>query len=561
MKNGKRLLIVGGVAGGASCAARARRLSEDLEIILFDRGRYVSFANCGLPYYVGNVIRGEQNLLMATPELFEQRFNIKVRVSSEVTAIDRGTQRVAVRNLATGEVYHEQYDSLVLSPGAYPIRPPVPGVDLPGIFTLRTIPDSRRIRDWKTQTDAKRAVIVGGGFIGLEMAENLVKLGLSVTIVEMQPHVMPVLDPEIAIAIHTELTRNRVNLRLNEAVAGFEQESDGKLIVKLSSGATEQADLVILAVGVRPETQLAKEAGLEIGDLGGIRVDDRMRTSDERIWAVGDAVEVRDFVTGRWTLVPLAGPANRQGRLAADAILGRDVKFRGVQGTAVVGVFGLTVASTGPSEKTLKRLGLWDRPAKYEKIYLHPGHHASYYPGSAPITIKLVFAKEDGLIIGAQAVGKDGVDKRIDAIATAIQNRSTVFDLEEAELCYSPQFGSAKDPVNMAGMIAANIVRGDAQVFQWEDVQNSDRFILDVRDPREFNAGHIEGAINIPLNELRNRMDELPRDREIWAYCFVGQRSYYAARAMAQHGFSIKNLSGGFKILSLGESAKKTMRR
>jgi NADPH-dependent 2,4-dienoyl-CoA reductase/sulfur reductase-like enzyme/rhodanese-related sulfurtransferase len=557
MKNGKRILIIGGVAGGASCAARARRLSEAAEIILFDRGPYVSFANCGLPYYVGNVIRNEQNLLMATPEMFEKRFNIQVRLGAEVTGIDRENNRIEVKNLTTGEVYHERYDSLVLSPGAHPVKPPVPGVDLPGIFTLRTIPDSRRIREWIVNTDAKRAVIVGGGFIGLEMAENLVKLGITVTVVEMQPHVMPVLDPEIAIALHAELTRNGVTLRLNEAVAGFDQSTGGKLAVKLSSGPSEEADLAILAVGVRPEVRLASEAGLEIGDLGGIRVDDQMRTSDERIWAVGDAIEVRDFVTGLWTIIPLAGPANRQGRVAADAIFGRDSRFRGSQGSAVVGVFSMTVASTGPSEKTLKRSGLWGDPAKYEKIYLHPGHHASYYPGASPITLKLIFSKEDGTIIGAQAVGKDGVDKRIDVIATAIQKRATVFDLEEAELCYSPQFGSARDPVNMAGMIAANIVRGDTEVIHWEDTRDAGTFILDVREPREFRAGHIDGAVNIPLNELRGRLDELPKDKEILAYCFVGQRAYYAARALAQHGFKIKNLSGGFKTLSLGEAAKK----
>jgi rhodanese-related sulfurtransferase len=308
---------------------------------------------------------------------------------------------------------------------------------------------------------------------------------------------------------------------------------------------------------VRPEIRLAREAGLEIGDLGGIRVDDQMRTGDERIWAVGDAVEVRDVVTGRWTLVPLAGPANRQGRVAADVIMGRDARFRGVQGSAVVGVFDLTVASTGPSEKTLKRLGLWGEPANYEKIYLHPGHHASYYPGASPITLKLIFSKEDGTIIGAQAVGKEGVDKRIDVIAAAIQKKSTVFDLEEAELCYSPQFGSAKDPVNMAGMIAANILRGDTQVFHWEDLRDTGSLLLDVRDPKVFEAGHIEGAVNIPLDELRDRMGELPKDREIWAYCFVGQRSYYAARTLVQHGFKIKSLSGGFKTFSLGEATKK----
>jgi rhodanese-related sulfurtransferase len=309
----------------------------------------------------------------------------------------------------------------------------------------------------------------------------------------------------------------------------------------------------MLSIGVRPEIRLAKEAGLQIGEFGGIRVDDQMHTSDERIWAVGDAVEVRDIVTGHWTLLPLAGPANRQGRIAADAILGRDARFRGVQGTAVCSIFGLTIASTGPSEKTLKRLGLWGEPARYEKIYLHPGHHANYYPGATPITMKLIFSKEDGQVVGAQAVGKEGVEKRIDIISMAIQKKSTVFDLEETELCYSPQFGSARDPVNIAGMIAANVMRGDARIIQWEDVKGNGAFILDVRNPDEFKAGHIDGAVNIPLNELRDRINELPADQEIWTYCAVGQRSYYAARALVQFGFNVKNLSGGFRTFILSE--------
>ena len=557
MMNGKRLLIVGGVAGGASCAARARRLSEEAEIVLFERGPYVSFANCGLPYHVGRVIKREESLLVATPEVFEKRFNIRVRLNTEVTRIDRFGRQLEAKDLATGEVRLEGYDWLVLSPGAQPVKPPVPGVDLPGVFTLRTIPDTRRIMEWMSERDGRRAVIVGGGFIGLEMAENLVKLGLQVTIVEMQPHVMPVLDPEIAVGIHEELARHHVKLRLNEALAGLEEGGGGKLTVKLSSGDVEEADLAIIAVGVRPETGLAKEAGLELGDLGGIRVDDRMRTSDPNIWAVGDAVQVRDAVTGQGTLLPLAGPANRQGRVAADVIMGRDARFRGVQGTAVVGIFSLTVASTGPSERTLRRLGLWDGPARFEKIYLHPGHHAGYYPGAAPITLKLIFSRVDGRIIGAQAVGKEGVEKRIDVISMAIQKGGTVFDLEEAELCYAPQFGSAKDPVNMAGMIAANVVRADAHVFHWEDLEGGEGFLVDVREPAELKSGRIEGAVNIPLNELRARMAELPRDREIWAYCFVGQRSYYAARALAQHGFKVRNLSGGYKVYVLGESLRR----
>jgi NADPH-dependent 2,4-dienoyl-CoA reductase/sulfur reductase-like enzyme/rhodanese-related sulfurtransferase len=552
MSKNKRILIVGGVAGGASCAARARRHSEDAEIILFDRGPYVSFANCGLPYFVGDVIKEEERLLMATPELFKNRFNIQVRLQSEVLSIDRGQQEIEVKDLATGSTYREKYDALVLSPGASPVRPPIPGIDLPGVFTMRTIPDSRRIKEWIARYQAKRAVVVGGGFIGLEMTENLARRGLSVTIVEMQPHVMPLMDPEMASAIHNELTRNKVSLRLNETVSGLERlEDGGPITVKLESGGSETADLVILSVGIRPEARLAREAGLEIGELGGIRVDDRMRTSDEQIWAVGDAVEVEDIITGRWALIPLAGPANRQGRVAADVIFGREARFRGVQGTSVVGVFGLTVASTGATEKSLKRLGLWGDPPVYEKVYLHPGHHAAYYPGASVITLKLIFSTEDGRIVGAQAMGKEGVEKRIDVLSMAIQKNSTVYDLEEAELCYSPQFGSAKDPVNFAGMIAANVLRGDSCIVQWESIGAPDAFVLDVRPPAEFKRGHIEGAVNIPLDDLRDRMGELPKDREIWAYCLVGQRSYYAMRALSQHGFQVKSVCGGFRTYSL----------
>jgi len=555
MSNTQRVLIVGGVAGGASCAARARRLSESVEIIMFDRGHYVSFANCGLPYYVGDVIKKEERLLVATPDLFKERFNIQVRLRSEVLAIDRERSEIEVKDLSTGDTYREKYDALVLSPGASPIKPPLEGIDLPGIFTMRTIPDSRRIKEWIANREAKKAVVVGGGFIGLEMTENLVARGLSVTIVEMMPQVMPLLDPEIIAPVHMHLARAKVKLRLSETVTGFEQ-SNGSLSVKLKSGQVEEADIVILSVGVRPETGLAREAGLEIGEMGGIKVDEQMRTSDERIWAVGDAVEVKDFVTSRSTLVPLAGPANRQGRIAADVILGRDSRFRGVQGTSAVELMGLTIASTGPSEKTLKRLGLWSEPAKYEKVYLHPDHHASYYPGANVITLKLIFAKHDGRVIGAQAVGKEGVEKRIDVIAMAIQKNSTVFDLEEAELCYCPQSGAAKDPVNLAGMIAANVLRGDAEIFHCSDVASDDAFILDVRDPSEFKRGRIKAAVHIPLNELRSRMKELPKDREILAYCQIGQRSYYAHRILVQNGFKAKNLSGGYLIYVFCESSK-----
>jgi NADPH-dependent 2,4-dienoyl-CoA reductase/sulfur reductase-like enzyme/rhodanese-related sulfurtransferase len=543
-----RILIVGGVAGGASCAARARRMSEKAEIIIFERGPYVSFANCGLPYYVGDVITDERNLLIATPELFRKRFNIEVRVRSEVRSIDREKHEIEVMNVETGEVYRETYDALVLAPGATPVRPPIPGIDLPGIFSLRTIPDSRQIREQIAGRKAKRAVVVGGGFIGLETTENLIGRGLSVTIIEMLAQVMPPIDPEMAVPIQEHLTANGVSLCLGDGVAAFEQGPGGNTISVITrSGGRYVCDMVLLAIGVRPETTLAREAGLEIGGLGGIRVDDQMRTSDERIWAVGDAVEVRDFVRGEWSLFPLAGVANRQGRITADVILGREARFRGVQGTIVCKVFDIIVAATGMSEKSLNRSKVGGREEHYEKVYLHPGHHVGYYPGAKPITMKLIFSTGDGRILGAQAVGEEGIEKRIDVLAMAIQKGATVFDLEEAELCYAPQFGAAKDPVNIAGMIAANTLRGDAPVAHWADVKSSQSYVLDVREPEEFGLGHVKGARNIPLHSLRDRMSELPRDREILACCAVGQRSYYASRVLRLNGFAAKNISGGMK--------------
>jgi NADPH-dependent 2,4-dienoyl-CoA reductase/sulfur reductase-like enzyme/rhodanese-related sulfurtransferase len=547
----RRILVVGGVAGGASCVARARRLSETDDIIMFDRGEYVSFANCGLPYYVGDVIKEEENLIVATPEMFRKRFKIDVRLHSEVVAVDRKNSRIQINDLRTGEIYLEEYDALVLAPGARAIKPKMPGIDLPGIFSLRTIPDSRQIKAWINGRNAQRAVVVGGGYIGMEMTENLVNLGLSVTIIEMQPHIMPLLDAEMASPITAELVKHGVTLRLNETVTGFEQNEDGSISVKLKSGSIENADFVILALGVRPEIKLAEAAGLEIGQRGGIRVDKHMRTSDEKIWAVGDAVEVQDVVTGQWGVIPLAGPANRQGRIAADVIMGRNAEFRGVQGTSVVGIMGLVVAFTGATEKTLRRMGIWDQPAPFEKIYLHPGHHVRYYPGASPINFKLIFSRADGRVVGAQAIGKEGVEKRIDVISMAIQKNATVFDLEEAELCYAPQFGSAKDPVNIAGMIAANVLRGDAPIVHWDKLNKAPVFMLDVRDPSEYRQGHIEGAVNIPLDELRDRMGEVPKDQEVWVYCYVGQRSYYASRALSQYGYDIKNLSGGFKTFTM----------
>lgn len=556
----KRMLIIGGVAGGASCAARARRLSEDTEIIIFERGPYVSFANCGLPYHVGNIIPRERTLFLASPEAFKMRFNIDVRTESNVRSIDRKMKAIEVENLKTGGIYRESYDFLVLSPGAKPVSPGLEGIDLPGIFTMRTIPDMREIKNWIETRAVKTAAIVGGGFIGLEMAENLKVRDIDVTIVEMEKQVMPVMDIELTAFIHDHLTAKNISLCLGSPVAGFTRDSGGAINVMTASGKSVTADMVILAIGVRPEIELAKAAGLVIGDLGGIRVDDQLRTSDERIWAVGDAVEVDDFVTGVKNLVPLAGPANRQGRMAADVILGNGahpVRFRGVQGTAVCGALGLTIAATGATEKYLKKIGSTGEIEPYEKVYLHPGHHAGYYPDAKAITIKLIFSKNDGRILGAQAVGMAGVEKRIDIISMAIQKNGTVFDLEEAELCYAPQYGSAKDPVNMGGMIAANILRGYSSVAHWENLGGSDAFILDVREPVELKrTGQVEGAVNIPLGGLRQRMAELPRDREIWVYCQEGQRSYYALRILAQHGYTVRNISGGFLMYQAFEKSR-----
>ncbi len=554
MSEKQRILIVGGVAGGASCAARARRLSEAAEIIMFDRGPYVSFANCGLPYYVGDVIKKEENLLIATPALFRDRFNIDVRLHSEVARIDRERRLIEIKDLEGGRTYTEAYDVLVLSPGASPIRPDLPGIDMPGIFSLRTIPDSREIRQWIERYKATNVVVVGGGYIGMEMTDNLHKRGLDVTVVEMQSQVMPLVDAEMVAPIHETLKKQGVHLLLNDSVTGFSKHSGHALNLSLASGKTLSADLVVLCIGVRPETALARDAKLEIGSSGGILVDDRMQTIDPQIYAVGDAVEVRDVVTEEKGVIPLAGPANRQGRIAANVIMGRASSFRGTQGTSVVGIMDQIIAFTGPSEKLLKRLGRWDR---MEKIYLHPGHHANYYPGASPITLKLIFQKEDGRVIGAQAVGKAGVEKRIDVISMAIQQNATVFDLEEAELCYAPQFGSAKDPVNIAGMIAANMVRGDVELAHWEDVPGTDALLVDVRSAKEFGKAHLDGAVNMPLDNLRETMSQLPKDKEIWTYCFVGQRSYYASRALTQYGFNVKNISGGFKAYQLHQAAKK----
>lgn len=536
-----KLLIVGGVAGGASCATRARRMSEEAEIVILERGPFVSFANCGLPYYVGDVVEDEQDLVIATPERFRERFKINVRLEQEVLKIDRKKKELEIRDLRKGRSYTESYDALVLSPGAFPVKPPLPGVDLPGIFTLRTIPDSRLIKEWIKERNARSAVVVGGGYIGLEMAENLGHLGLKTTILEMQPQVLPLFDLEMMPRIHEHLRAKGVELILAEAVSGFES-ANGKLVVKSASGRRVEADLVILSIGVKPEAKLAKEAGLEIGPRGGIKVSEYLQTSDPAIWAVGDAIEVCDFVTHEPALIALAGPANRQGRIAADNIFGRKARFRGTQGTSVCKVFDFAAATTGAQEKTLKRLKI-----AHEKVYLYPNDHASYYPGAKQIDLKLIFSPEDGRILGAQAVGEAGVEKRIDVIATAIQMKATVFDLEETELAYAPPFGSAKDPVNIVGMIAANALRGDAPLAHWENIDPKKDFVLDVRTLREFEQGHVEGAVHIPIEQLRSEMEKLPKARAIHVYCGVGQRGHNATRILRLNGFDTRNISGGFK--------------
>ncbi len=554
----KKVVVVGGVAGGASCAARLRRLDEQAEILMVERGPYVSYANCGLPYHISGVIEKEASLMVASVQLFSAQFAIDARTNCEAVSISPKNKTVDLRNVATGEVTTESYDKLVLSPGAPSVRPPLPGIDLPGIFQVRTVPDVRTIREWIEKgteflsgmynysgmqfvKPTRRAVVIGGGFIGLETAENLAHIGFEVTLVEMLDQVLAPLDREFARIVQEHLKRHGLKLALGDAVAGFKPLGEGALEVQTKSGKAYPADIVILALGVRPDTALAKSAGLAIGERGGIRVDDQMRTSDPDIFAVGDAIEVRDFVTGHWSLIALAGPANRQGRIAADVIAGRDSHYRGTQGTSIIGLFGGAAAWTGASEKTLQRIGDLD----YEKVYLFPNSHAGYYPGAKWIGLKLLFRKSDGRVLGAQALGEDGpaVDKRISALAVAIQMRATVYDLEEAELCYAPQFGSAKDAVNFAGMVAADVLRGDMPLVHWADTQGA--FLLDVRQPVELVVESVQGAVNIPLGQLRARLGELPRDREILVICRSAQRAYYATRILLQNGLKARNISGG----------------
>jgi NADPH-dependent 2,4-dienoyl-CoA reductase/sulfur reductase-like enzyme/rhodanese-related sulfurtransferase len=554
MSHSLRMVIVGGVAGGASTAARARRLSEDASIVLFERGPYVSFANCGLPYHIGGVIEERERLLIQTPESLRARFNIDVRINTEVVSIDPQAQVVTARNLTTGEETHEPYDALVLSPGAAPILPPIPGADDGRIFTLRNIGDMDAILAAVSQPGAARTLVVGAGYIGLELAEQLRHRGLAVAMVERLPHVLGVADAEMTYPLQEELDRQGVDLRLNRSVTAFHSEGES-LVAVLDNGDRMPCDLAVMSVGVRPETRLAQAAGIALGTTGGILVDEQMRTSLPNIYAVGDAVEIKDFVSDSPALIPLAGPANRQGRIAAEVICGRDSHYKATQGTAICKVFDLSFAMTGLSETSLQRKGL-----AYRRIYVHPADHATYYPGAQTISLKLLFHPESGRILGAQAVGQAGVDKRIDVIAVAQRAGMTVFDLEDLELCYAPPYGSAKDVVNMAGFVASNVLRGDAMLWEPEELAAlTDRqLLLDVRTVQEYGLGTIPGAICVPVDELRGNLENLPQDKELLVFCQVGLRGYVAARILTQQGFRVRNLSGGYRRYTMWKGTQTT---
>ncbi len=541
-----KIVIIGGGAGGATAAARARRLDESAEIVLFEKGEHVSYAHCGLPYYIGGVIQNRDALLASTPERFKNRYQVDVRTRTEVKRILRDEKAVEVEELDTGKVYRERYDKLILSPGASPVIPQIEGVNLDGIFTLRNLSDADKIVRFINERNPQRALVVGAGFIGLELVENLRRRGMEVTLVEMLDQVLPAMDAEMTKVIEVELKRNGVNLALNEQVVKFEQEGDA-IVAEFKSGRKVEVDMVMLSVGVKPNTELASSAGLEIGTKGGIKVNEFLQTSDPDIYAIGDAVEVPHFVTGEPVLVPLAGPANRQARIAVDNIYGRGVKYKGVLGTAIVKVFNIVAASTGVNEKTLNRLGI-----RYEKCYLHPFAHATYYPGATQMTIKLLFSPSNGRILGAQIVGGDGVDKRIDIFATAILARMSVEDLTHLELAYAPQFSTAKDAVNITGYVASNILVGDSPTAHWDEIENfqDGALILDVRTREEVMLGKYPGAVNIPLEELREHLNELPKDKTILTYCSAGLRGYIATRILVQNGFDAKNLSGGLQMVS-----------
>lgn len=545
-----KIVIVGGVAGGASAAARLRRLDEHAHIVLLERGEYISFANCGLPYYIGGAIRDPNDLLLQTPQSFHMRFSVDVRVRSEVTAVNRQKKTVAVRT--EGRIYEESYDRLVLSPGAEPIRPPIDGIAADRVFTLRNIPDTQRIAAWMQQKKPRSAVVVGGGYIGVEMAENLVRAGLQVTVVEMARQVIAPLDAEMACEVHAILREHGVRLLLGTALKRV-VDAEGPLGLTVESEEGRQdidADMVLLAIGVRPESGLARDAGLTLGERGAIMVDAHMRTSDPDIYAVGDAVEVTDFVTGQPAHIPLAGPANKQGRIAADNLCGIASTYGGTQGSSILKVFDKTVAMTGINEKTAQKLGL-----AYEKSFTYSGSHAGYYPGGGNMSIKVVFARDSGRLLGAQIVGREGVDKRCDVLATVIRLGGTAADLARLELCYAPPYSSAKDPVNMAGFVIENVLAGRVKLFHWHDMEalrnDHSAVILDVRTDGEYARGHIEGAVHIPLDMLRGKLHTLDPAKRLYVHCHTGLRSYLACRILAQQGFDCYNLSGGYRLYAV----------
>ena len=542
-------LIIGGVAGGATVAARLRRMDEKANIILFERGKYVSYANCGLPYYIGDTINNREKLFVQTAKGFTDRFRIDIRTEQEVTAIRPDKKEVEIKNLSTGETYTETYDKLVLSPGAEPLRPGIEGIGSKKIFTLRNVPDTDTIKNYVNTENPKRAIVVGGGFIGLEMAENLYDLGIQVDVVEMANQVMAPLDFSMAAIVHRQLTDKGVGLHLEDGVSRFE-EKDGGVTVHLRNGKQIATDMVLLSIGVRPETKLAKDAGLAIGERGGIAVNDYMQTSDADIYALGDAVEVRHLVTGQPALIPLAGPANKQGRIVADNIVfGNKKKYPGSIGTSIAKVFDLTVAAAGANAKLLQQNNI-----PYISSYTHGASHAGYYPGAVPLSIKILFAPENGKLLGAQIVGFNGVDKRIEMLAQVIQRGGTVHDLAELEHAYAPPYSSAKDPVNMAGFVAENILNKKSQIIQWRELAElpADTIRIDVRTHDEYKLGTIPGFINIPVDELREHLDELPKEKPIVVTCAVGLRGYLAYRILVQNGFKhVRNLSGGYKTWSV----------
>lgn len=545
----KKIIIVGGVAGGATAAARLRRLDEKSEIIMFERGEYVSYANCGLPYYIGGTINKREKLLVQTVEGMSAKYNLDIRNLSEVVSINRESKSVQVKDFKSGLIYEDSFDVLLLSPGAKPIVPPIKGIEeAKHLFTLRNVPDTDRIKAFVTEEEPKTAVVVGGGFIGLEMVENLTELGIDVTLVEMANQVLAPLDYEMASIVHRELRSHGVNVILEDGVKTFEDQ--GKKII-LSSGKEISTDMVILSIGVRPENELAKDAGLPLGERGGILVNEFFQTGDSDIYAVGDAIEVVDYVSMQPAMIPLAGPANRQARMVADNIYGRGKKYAGTLGTAVVKVFDYTIATTGNNEKGLKQRGI-----NYEVVHIHPGSHAGYYPGANPIHFKLLFSPETGKIFGAQAVGRTGVEKRIDVIATAIKGDLDVYDLTDIELSYAPPFSSAKDPVNMAGYVASNMIEDGIRTVQWhgiDEVVAEGGMLIDVREPSELEGGYIEGSKNIPLGELRARLSELPKDETVYINCQVGLRGYLATRILLENGYDVANLDGGWTTYALAK--------